>query len=111
MVSNRRVLLCTRPYGARTHVPGSVYTRVFAVCHLAFWYAQPLAVSCCIGTPKWGVVVDRLRALVLLVFLTGYCLIGDAANHGYFLLRIPSEHRDAVVLLLTGERVGLRLPS
>lgn len=70
-----------------------------AFAHLGYWYAQPVRVPCCVGTPKPDVVLDRMRTLAVLLFVTGYCLLGDAHNHGYFLLRIPASERNTLALL------------
>ena len=44
-------------------------------------------------------MLERARTLAFLLFLTGFCLLGDSHNHGYLLLRVPDEERAAQVLL------------
>ena len=51
------------------------------------------------GTPTLAALADRARTLAFLLFVTGYCLLGDSHNHGYLLLRLADEERSALVLL------------
>lgn len=44
-------------------------------------------------------MLERARTLAFLLFLTGFCLLGDSHNHGYLLLRVSDEARAAQVLL------------
>jgi len=62
----------------------------------------PSQVPCCIGTPRWAVVAERVQLLAWLCLISGYCLLGDAANNGYLLLRAPDGQRSAVALLRAG---------
>ena len=54
---------------------------------------------CCVATPLLSVALDRIRTLGFLLFVSGFCLIGDSHNHGYVLLRIPNARRSALSLL------------
>lgn len=68
--------------------------------HLLALYCLPVrAGACCVGTPTLAALTDRARTLAFLLFVTGYCLLGDSHNHGYLLLRLAEEERSALVLL------------
>jgi len=67
--------------------------------HLSLLYTRPLEVECCIGTPKWDMVLERVRRLAFLLFVSGFCIFGDSHNHGYCLLRLPDSRRSAIGLL------------
>jgi hypothetical protein len=69
------------------------------MCHLGFFYTRAFRVPCCVATPKLDVALDRMRTLLFLLFISCYCLLADAHNHGYFLLRIPDGQRSALRLL------------
>lgn len=72
---------------------------VVPLVHLSFFFLTPLTTPCCTGTPKLDVALRRIRTLAFLLFVSTYCLIGDAHNHGYWLLRIPDSERSSVALL------------
>tara|TARA_B110001452_G_scaffold184730_1_gene155330 strand:+ start:1206 stop:2057 length:852 start_codon:yes stop_codon:yes gene_type:complete len=67
--------------------------------HLLALYCLPVRAGCCVGTPTLAALADRARTLAFLLFVTGYCLLGDSHNHGYLLLRLAEEERSALVLL------------
>ena len=67
--------------------------------HLGYFYTRPFKLPCCDATPKLEVALDRVRVLAFLLFVSTFCLIGDAHNHGYFILRIPEGTRAANRLL------------
>lgn len=67
--------------------------------HLSYLYTRPIDVPCCVATPRLDGTIERLRTLVFLTLVSTYFLLGDAHNHGYFLLRIPGPARDANALL------------
>jgi len=67
--------------------------------HLSYFYTAALKVPCCVGTPKLAVAVASVRSLAFLLFVSLYCLFGDAHHNGYFLLRIPAAQRSAHLLL------------
>lgn len=67
--------------------------------HLLVLYCLPLSAGCCHASPRVGAVFECARALAFLLFVTGFCLLGDSHNHGYLLLRLPDAERSALVLL------------
>lgn len=69
------------------------------LCHLAYFYTAAFRVPCCTATPKLAVALSRVQVLAFLLFISCYCLLADAHNHGYFLLRIADGPRSANRLL------------
>lgn len=67
--------------------------------HLGFFYTRPVHLPCCVATPKLLMALDRIRTLTFLLFVSCFCLLGDAHNHGYFILRIPDAKRSATMVV------------
>eukprot|EP00316_Scyphosphaera_apsteinii_P013485 CAMPEP_0119318278 /NCGR_PEP_ID=MMETSP1333-20130426/45942_1 /TAXON_ID=418940 /ORGANISM="Scyphosphaera apsteinii, Strain RCC1455" /LENGTH=206 /DNA_ID=CAMNT_0007324421 /DNA_START=186 /DNA_END=806 /DNA_ORIENTATION=+ len=69
------------------------------LCHLAHEYSRSSVRGLCIARPEIGAILQRVRYLAFLLFVSLYCLIGDAHMNGYFLLRIPDQSRSGAALL------------
>lgn len=68
--------------------------------HLTYGFTLAVSVdACCKWTPKAAAVMNHVSTLAFLLFVTGYFMLFDAHNNGYFLLRIPSMRRNAIEII------------
>jgi hypothetical protein len=67
--------------------------------HIVLLTHTPVELPCGSCHMKQSIIWSRIRTLSVLLFISFYSVVADAANNGYFVLRTSTIHQAALVLL------------